>query len=153
MADDPPFQGHSHVTIQRFEDANEPLNPEVVTFFAEFNDPAANGELTAVVEKKQVNPCGSSGSTSSGMGLPAAARQNHSRHTPNREEARSCTGQFEKLLSETRGGDAWAAPPHFPVHPTTLNGKRPVPKAQAPAPPPISTVSRARWPRDCLGRP
>jgi len=46
------IQGHSHVTIQKIVNEDEPLDPEVFAFFKGLNDPAdGNGELTALVEK------------------------------------------------------------------------------------------------------
>jgi transcription initiation factor TFIID subunit 15 len=46
------IQGHSHVTIQKIENEDEPLDPEIFNFFKGLNDPAdGNGELTAAVDK------------------------------------------------------------------------------------------------------
>jgi hypothetical protein len=46
------IQGHSHVTVQKIVNANEPPNPEIFAFFKGLNDPAdGKGELTALVEK------------------------------------------------------------------------------------------------------
>ncbi|CAB4486041.1 hypothetical protein RhiirA1_411754 [Rhizophagus irregularis] len=46
------IQGHSHVTVQKIDNPDEPLNPEIFAFFKGLNDPAdGNGELTALVEK------------------------------------------------------------------------------------------------------
>jgi hypothetical protein len=46
------IQGHSHVTIQKIENEDEPPNPEIFAFFKGLNDPAdGNGELTAAVDK------------------------------------------------------------------------------------------------------
>lgn len=45
-------QGHSHVSIQKIEDPNEPPNPLTVLFFKELGNPAdGSGELTALVDK------------------------------------------------------------------------------------------------------
>ncbi|RIA90200.1 hypothetical protein C1645_797090 [Glomus cerebriforme] len=45
------IQGHSHVTVQKIQDENEPLDPEIFAFFKGLNDPAdANGELTVLVD-------------------------------------------------------------------------------------------------------
>ncbi|GGP92516.1 hypothetical protein [Streptomyces melanogenes] len=45
-------QGHSHVSIQRIEDPNQPPNPLTVLFFKELADPAdGSGELTTLVDK------------------------------------------------------------------------------------------------------
>jgi len=46
------IQGHSHVTVQKFNDRNADLDPEIFDFFKGLNDPAdGNGELTAAVDK------------------------------------------------------------------------------------------------------
>jgi len=45
-------EGHSHVTIQKIDDDNVPLDPQKVAFFEGLNSPADNfGELTANVDK------------------------------------------------------------------------------------------------------
>jgi len=52
LNDDGIIQGHSHVTIQKIDNPDEPLDPEVFAFFKGLNDPAdGNGELTTLVEK------------------------------------------------------------------------------------------------------
>jgi len=52
LNDDGIIQGHSHVTVQKIDDENEPPNPEIFAFFKGLNDPAdGNGELTTLVEK------------------------------------------------------------------------------------------------------
>jgi hypothetical protein len=46
------IQGHSHVTVQKIEDEDEPLDPTIFAFFKGLNDPAdGKGELTALVDK------------------------------------------------------------------------------------------------------